>query len=115
MEDSIGELKEKYENLIKRVENDDYYKIDLTNRVNIYVCLRCGMITKTKDVDPGVTPFMIGCPICNGDAHSNFYNDTAPHLEPSHKWYRPRFDEFFKLNKYEKEHVLKGGLLLTQI
>jgi len=30
-------------------------------RINVYVCRKCGGHTVTVDVDHGVTPFMIGC------------------------------------------------------
>lgn len=106
------EIKKKYEKLIHDVKTSDYYlKIDLTNRVNCYQC-KCGHITKTKDVDPGVTPFMFRCEKCNDLATSNFYKDIAPWQNPTIEWYRPTLEECLK-NKNKPaflDHVFNGGL-----
>ncbi len=71
---SQREVKKRYNKLMNDVKTKDFYKVDLTNRVNCYVC-DCGHITKTKDIDSGVTPFTFTCEKCKGTAKSTFYND----------------------------------------
>ena len=47
---SQRELERKFNKLLKEVETNDFYtEIDLTNRVNCYVCEN-GHLTKTKDI-----------------------------------------------------------------
>ncbi len=111
---SQREVARKYNALINDVKTKDFYKIDLTNRVNCYTCQTCGHITKTKDVDSGVTPFMFGCEKCSQTAYSSFYKDIAPHLTPTVEWYRPSLAEVQKMrskNSGALDHVLQGGLL----
>lgn len=52
---SQREVERQYNKLMQDVATSDYYKIDLTNRVNNYVCtsVKCQHITKTQDVDAG--------------------------------------------------------------
>lgn len=109
-------ITKKYKSLLKKVETDDFYtKIDLTIRVNCYTCQFCNRITKTKDIDSGVTPFIHSCAYCNGFAHSSMYNDLAPHLKPVEEWYRPSLEETLKLSPGSLDHVLQGGLLNRKI
>ncbi len=109
-------VKKKYKQLLNKVATSDFYKIDLTNRVNCYICPD-GHITKTKDVDAGVTPMMHKCGICNKYARSSFFKDIAPEQEPVEEWYRPNLDETLKLsnNSGLLDHVLNGGLLCRKI
>ena len=103
-----------YKKLMHKVETDDYYKIDLNNRVNCYVCVDCDHVTKTIDVDAGVTPFMHGCENCGGMARSTFYNDIMPHNKPTQEWYRPSLEEVKEMvdnQPHLLNHVLSGGLL----
>jgi hypothetical protein len=111
------EVNKRYAKLINDVETSDFYKIDLTNRVNCYRCQSCGQITKTKDVDAGVTPFIFNCMHCGKEAYSSFYKDIAPQIEPSFEWYRPSLYETLKLRKKINsiEHVLNGGLLSRKV
>jgi len=113
---SQRETERKYNALLKDVATKDFYKVDLENRVNCYKC-DCGHITKTKDVDAGVTPFMIICEKCNGIARSTFYNDIAPEQEPTQEWYRPTLKQCLKLrNDFDMlEHILNGGLDVRKI
>lgn len=94
------------------VATSDFYKIDLTNRVTCYTCSACRHITKTKDIDVGVTPFMFVCEKCGNNANSSFYKDIAPTQNPTVEWYRPSLKEVFKLRKDEflVDHILRGGL-----
>lgn len=109
--ESKRKITKKYNKLLEQVKTDDYYKIDLTNRVNCYVC-ECGHITKTKDIDPGVTPFMNSCEKCNGTARSTFYNDIAPDQEATYEWYRPTLKQVLKMrnNPSMLDHIFNGGL-----
>jgi hypothetical protein len=72
----------------------------------------CGWKAITIDREPGVTPFLIKCEGCGGDAQSSFYRVPA-NLDATHEWYRP--DSFEGLKPGEIEHVKKGGLLLRRI
>lgn len=105
------EIETKYSKLLKDVETNDFYKIDLTNRVNCYKCPECDIITKTIDIDAGVTPSMHRCEVCGGFANSTFYRDIAPHQKPTQEWYRPTFEQVKKMkNPRMIEHILMGGL-----
>ena len=108
---SIGEVTKKYNKLINDVATKDFYRIDLTNRVNCYTC-KCGHITKTKDVDSGVTPMFFKCEKCGKMASSSFYKDIALHLEPTFEWFRPTLAEVLKMRRkpQELDHILNGGL-----
>jgi hypothetical protein len=104
--------------LIQSVKTDEFYtSIDLSNRVNLYRC-KNGHEVKTKDIDPGVTPFIIPCPICHVDAYSSGYRDKAARLKVTHVWFRPSLAALSKLNKTHKmvvEHVLNGGLIYRKL
>lgn len=82
------------------------------NRVNCYTCEKCGHITKTIDIDKGVTPFMSSCEMCKGTATSSFYDDIAPNQEPTIEWYRPTLKQTLKMRQNFNllSHVLDGGL-----
>jgi len=114
------ELDGKYSELIEDVKTNDYYDIDLTNRTNVYMCENAHF-TKTRDIDPGVTPFMHTCPQCGDFAKSSFYKDSHPSEPPTQEWYRPSLDECRELNVTLKhsdsilEHVFNGGLLCRDI
>jgi hypothetical protein len=114
---SQRELTRKYNALIKDVETKEFYKIDLTNRVNCYRCQSCGCITKTKDIHAGVTPFIFNCQFCGKEAYSSFYNDIAPLIKPSFEWYRPTLEETMKMRSKINtlDHILQGGLLSRKI
>lgn len=113
---SQREIERKYSKLLKDVESNDFYKVDLTNRINCYVC-SCKHITKTKDVDAGVTPFMINCESCGQSAHSTFFKDIVPDKPHTWEWYRPSLNQVLKMRKNEwmLDHVLMGGLELRRI
>lgn len=82
---------------------------------NVYTCQTCNKAIVTIDADNGTTPFMISCKVtlqCKGDMHSHWYTPDAQALEATWEWFKPK-----KLprNKYEREHVQKGGLLLRPV
>lgn len=101
-----------WNNLLNDVATNDFYKKDLTNRVNCYTCATCGYVTKTRDIDAGVTPAFIPCTRCNATASSSFYKDIAPFQEPTHEWYRPKLEYVLKLKNKPNllDHFLNGGL-----
>lgn len=107
------QIEQEYKKLMKDVATSDYYKVDLTNRVNCYTCSE-GHIAKTKDIDAGVTPMFIQCK-CDKRASSSFYTDSAPSIEPTHEWYRPSLAETLKLKFNMLDHVLCGGLMIRKI
>lgn len=113
---SQRETERKYNDLLADVKANDFYKKDLTNRVNCYVC-DSNHVTKTKDIDAGVTPFYHECEKCGERARSTFYNDIAPEKEPTQEWYRPTLKEVLKLRKKEHllGHIFQGGLLSRKI
>lgn len=104
----------KYKKMVKDVENW-MRNIDLYYRVNNYICEDCGHVTKTKDVDHGVTPFIHTCEYCGGNANSTFYNDFDPELPVTQEWYRPPLEECYKLPEGDLDHVLRGGLIPRKI
>jgi hypothetical protein len=109
---SQRQIEREYNKLLKDVATSEFYEADLTNRVNCYTCQKCGHITKTKDVDSGVIPFMFRCEKCNEVAYSSFFKDIAPDQVPTFEWYRPTLKETLKMRKDEGQldHILKGGL-----
>lgn len=115
---SVKEVTKEYNKLIKDVKTKQFYtEIDLTNRVNCYTC-EYGHVTKTKDVDSGVTPFVFSCEVCRENATSSFYNDIATDKKPTIEWYRPTLNEVLKMRKKSEnmlEHILKGGLKSRKI
>jgi hypothetical protein len=115
--ESQRQIKKRYNELIKSVENDEFYKTDLTNRVNCYVCEKCGHVTKTIDIDSGVTPFMHSCEKCGETASSTFYKDIRPDQKPTQEWYRPDLQQVLKMrtNFGLLDHILQGGLDVRNI
>lgn len=82
--------------------------------INCYKCENCGHITKTIDVDRGVTPFLYDCENCGGLAQSSFGTDIAPKQNPTIEWYRPSLEETLKMRNKEFsdfDHVIQGGLI----
>ena len=110
------EIKKQYNHLENTVKTHDFYtKVDLTNRVNCYTCPE-GHVTKTQDVDAGVTPFMLACKHdeCERMAVSSMYKDICPDIIVTHEWYRPDLKDTLKLKLTEIRHVLDGGLILRR-
>jgi hypothetical protein len=108
------EIERRYNKLIADVRTNDYYKVDLSNRVNCYVC-QSGHVTKMRDVDAGVTPMFYTCETCNLRASSTGYRDIAPDMQPTQEWYRPDLKKVLKLKGPMLEHVLSGGLMIRKI
>lgn len=81
----------------------------MIGKINVYTCPN-GHQTITKDVDEGVTPFMLKCRSgCNEMARSCFYNCDQT-LKPKYEWFKPSQKEFNKMDKPMQEHIKQGGL-----
>ena len=117
--ESQREVTRKYNQLLQDVATKDFYKIDLTNRVNCYRCKngKCGHITKTIDIAPGVTPMFFECEVCGSQTTSTMYLDIAPTQEPTFQWDRPTLNEVMKFRKKPGllNHILSGGLVVRKI
>lgn len=114
---SQREVEQKYTKLQQDVATMDFYKVDLTNRVNCYTC-GSGHVTKFIDRDAGVTPMFLSCPTCGEQASSSGYRDISPELQPTHEWFRPTLQECQKMRGKKEailEHVLNGGLEFRKI
>lgn len=111
---SIRQVERDYNELMERVKTLPYYQIDLSNRVNCYICTneKCGHITKTRDVDVGTTPAFFRCEMCDARARTSFYKDIAPDQKPTYEWYRPDFQRFKKVRGDSGiyGHLIAGGL-----
>lgn len=82
-------------------------------RVNIYVCDACREHIVTRDVDVGVTPFMVSCRCtraCQGKMVSSMYRVFDQNMLEGFQWYRPEPHQ--ALTHPELDHVSRGGLLL---
>jgi transcription elongation factor Elf1 len=109
------DIKKRYNKLLHDVKTKQFYKLDLTNRVNCYVCKHCGHITKTKDIDAGVTSMFFMCENCGANATSTFYKNIAPNQQPTQEWFRPTLEQVLKMDDEMQEHILKGGLAVRKI
>ena len=67
------------------------------DRINRYTCNQCRQSIVTKDVDEGVTPFMIGCQFdhCGGMMTSSFYMVVAG-VSHTHEFYKANGDDDIK-------------------
>ena len=112
--ESQSSITRQYNKLLNDVAKKDFYKIDLTNRLNCYTCNdpKCGHITKTKDVDAGVTPMFFKCEICGTKAISSMYRDIVPIQKHTIEWYRPSLNQVLKMRKKPDllYHIFRGGL-----
>lgn len=108
------QISRKYNCLLARVENMEIY--DGRNTVDQYQCGKCHFRVFTTYKDKGVTPFAIRCPICGGSMQHNrtFSKDTFPEDIRVLNWYRPELKHLLKMNVFEIDHVLNGGLILEK-
>jgi hypothetical protein len=79
--------------------------------INVYTCETCKGEMVTINKDSGVTPFVLRCRSCNGEAVSGFYRG-AQDRKPEYEFYRPN-----KItgSPQQREHLKLGGLLFRQI
>jgi len=111
-----NQIKEAYSRLTVQVKTDVFYTdIKLNNRVNCYLCKSCRHVTKTRDIDPGVTPYIIECEDCGKDAYSTFYKDIVPDQSPTKEWFRPTMEQTLQMSEGMIDHILQGGLDLRDI
>lgn len=106
--ESQREVTRKYNKILET------FKRDNARGINTYRCNN-EHVTVTKDVDAGVTPFIIGCPKCDKEAKSSFYKEILPPLtRVDAEWYRPALKKVLKMrnNPGMLEHILNGGLEL---
>lgn len=90
---------------------------DRSGRKNVYKCDACGGWIVTIDRDAGTTPAFLACRStedCDGRMASMWY-DVPQELEPTHEWYNPLDHEYRTLNKLERDHVDRGGLLIREV
>lgn len=81
-------------------------------RLNAYQCETCLHYAITIDREPGVTPFIVRCRRCGGEAKSAFYR-VPPTYQPTYEWIRPETVE--GLDSGTIEHIRSGGLILRPI
>jgi len=85
-----------------------------TGQRNAYTCTTCRDQIITVNLEDGTTPFMICCRKCDGAMHSAF-GQVPLGNQPTHGWHKPKGDEYDHLDRLEKDHVDKGGLLLREL
>lgn len=87
--------------------------MNTTGRINVYTCRTCGDERITIDIDKGVTPMLLDCLKCGGDAVSAWYRvDQA--LNPEWEWYRPTKRQIKRMPKGWRHHYEQGGLDLRK-
>lgn len=122
---NVQEITQAYNKLLEEVKTDKFYtKINLANRVNAWICESQGVVSPhihgCKDIDAGVTPFIIQCRVCGGEAKSVFYRIhpdaiTSGRIKIEYEWYRPSLEETLKETPAMIDHILKGGLKMRKI
>lgn len=108
------EIIKRYEKLVSEIETMRIY--DGRGEYNGYTCKKCGFVTVTLYTDKGVTPFIIRCPKCSGNAmHDITTRNPPPHIPEKYsdvkKWVRPTLEQLLKMNPATIEYVLNGGLV----
>lgn len=94
-------------------------------RYNVYECPD-GHKTVTRDIDEGVTPFLLGCrasgdtTACNLMAQSQFYPEYLPpsllqqYEQFGWEWYQPSLKWTRRQGPETLDHVQRGGLVLRR-
>ena len=108
--------KEKYDKLCKEFEEAKMY--DGRGEYNGYLCGKCGYIVATLYKDKGVTPFVIQCPKCKGNAQHVITSMGAPpkqsNISKVKNWVRPTYEQYLNLSPATQEHVMNGGLVFEE-
>lgn len=81
--------------------------------VNQYMCMKCGGVITTLDIDPGTTPMLMVCKTtdgCVGSMRSLMYKVDQT-LKPNFEFYMP---SKLPTDPQVREHVKMGGLLLRK-
>lgn len=107
----------RYYKLLRRIPDMGIY--DGRGRgIDVYICEKCGEIILTRYADKGVTPFVMRCRCCGGDAiHKTTVSDLEGNILARNgiaiqNWVRPPLDALWEENNGFIEHVLNGGLVL---
>ena len=93
--------------------------MEAIGKVNRYECAACKQDILTINLNVGVTPFGIKCPVCGSfDCTSTFYDVNNRKVTVSHAWYRPNKEELAELEKEcpgGEKHVRSGVLVLKKL
>lgn len=81
-------------------------------KTNVYVCQTCGHQIITRHIDEGVTPFMISCRRCKGQAYSLFYRAGADSSPIVHAVWKKEPNKWWGNSEQQAEHASKGGVFL---
>lgn len=118
---------------VEEVESQSSECPSTKGKINIWDCQQCGKSIICIHADTGVTPFMIRCSKCGGEARSRFYRVDQTLKTAEFEWYRPRtVEEIIELTKaelkeYESdmpldsavncqiEHYNNGGLFMRAV
>lgn len=87
------------------------------HRKNLYQCERDpSHLIVTVDLEPGVTPFSIGCDRCKEEGRTASMKSGMYIVHPltvaTHEWYRP--DSMEGQSPWTREHLENGGLILRK-
>ena len=106
------EITKRYNELVSEIETLRMY--DGRGEYNGYECKKCGYVTVTLYADKGVTPFVLRCPKCGGNAVHEYTSLTRPRYSPVKRWVRPTLEQLLKMSPATIEHVLNGGLVFEE-
>jgi ribosomal protein S27E len=83
--------------------------------IDVYRCQQCGEEQYTYYRDKGVTPFLIRCNKCGQIAqHRTTLKDMGVDHRTLKVWVRPTYEQFTRLERGLRDHVLRGGLVLEE-
>lgn len=113
-------VRRQYKKLVESVE--DMKVFDGRGKgVDVYICSKCGKVELTRYKDKGVTPFVMRCRSCGGDA---MHRTTVSEVEATlmcasdfltvQNWVRPPLKWLLKQKPGIVDHVLNGGLVLER-
>ena len=113
-------VRRQYKKLVQSVEDMKVYD-GRGKGVDVYVCSKCGKVELTRYKDKGVTPFVMRCRSCGGDAmHRTTVSEVEANLMCTadfltvQNWVRPPLKWLLKQDMGLVEHVLDGGLVLER-
>lgn len=111
------QITKSYEKLVSEIEDMKMY--DGRGTVDEYICDRCCDSTYTTYRDKGVTPLVMRCRKCGGNAvhRSTYPKGSVEYIRTLVKvqdWYRPSLEETLKMSEGMIDLVLNGGLILSE-
>ena len=105
-------IRYQYKRLVKEIPTMKIYD-GRGKGYDVYVCKQCGGTMTTRYMDKGVTPAMLMCRKCGGDAwHTQTVKYVSGGME--HNWVRPPLEWLLKQSDGMVKHVLQGGLVLEE-